>query len=67
MSDTFSATAIELALRERDYARVRASFTDQYPADVAELIQQLEEEQRAVLFRLLPREQAAETFEYLEP
>ena len=46
---------------------VRRSFADQYPADVAELIESLDEEERALLFRLLPREQAAEAFEYLEP
>jgi len=67
MSATPSAASIDQALRERNFARVRKSFADLYPADVAELIEELEEEQRAVLFRILPRDQAAETFEYLEP
>jgi magnesium transporter len=67
MTAALSAVSIEKALSDRDYASVRQSFGDQYPADVAELIQRLEEDRRAVLFRILPREQAAETFEYLEP
>jgi magnesium transporter len=67
MSATPSAASIDQALRERNFARVRKTFADLYPADVAELIEELEEEQRAVLFRILPRDQAAETFEYLEP
>jgi magnesium transporter len=67
MSTTPSAASIDQALQDRDFARVRRSFVDLYPADVAVLINELEEEQRAVLFRILPRTQAAETFEYLEP
>ncbi len=67
MSPSLSRTRIEQALKDRDFAGVRHSFSDQYPADVAELIESLDEEERALLFRLLPREQAAEAFEYLEP
>ena len=67
MTAPLKATSVEQALRERDFASVRRSFGDHYPADVAELIEGLEEEQRAILFRILPRDQAAEVFEYLEP
>jgi magnesium transporter len=67
MTATLSATVIEKALSERDFASVRRSFAGQYPADVAELIESLEEDRRAIIFRLLPRDQAAEAFEYLEP
>ena len=37
------------------------------PADIADAIEELEPEDRAVVFRVLRREQAAEVFEYLEP
>jgi magnesium transporter len=67
VSASLSRTGIEQALKDRDFAGVRRSFADQYPADVAELIESLDEEERALVFRLLPREQAAEAFEYLEP
>ena len=67
MIESISPPEIERALRARDFASVRQAFSEQFPADVAELIESLEEEERALLFRLLPRDQASETFEYLAP
>jgi magnesium transporter len=58
---------VEQALRDRDFLRLRAAFTELEPADVAEAIDSLEEQDRAVVFRLLRRELAADTFEYLSP
>jgi len=58
---------IERALEAREYTSIRRHFTEQVPREVADLIGNFEEDQRAVLFRLLPREYAAETFEHLEP
>ena len=66
MIESISPPEIERALRARDFASVRQAFAEQFPADVAELIESLEEEERALLFRLLPRDQASETFEYLD-
>ncbi len=65
-ADLFQTT-VEKALLARDFPGIRAACADQLSPDVADFIESLEEEQRAVLFRLLPREQAAETFEYLQP
>jgi magnesium transporter len=67
MPDVFKPHDIQQALEARDFARVRVAIVDVLPADIAELIENLEEEDRAVFFRLLPRDQASETFEYLEP
>lgn len=67
MTATEPITTIERALQERDFGCVRRTISDLFPADVAELIAGLEEDRRAVFFRVLPRDQAAETFEYLEP
>ncbi len=67
MTASLSASTIERALEQRDFAAVRRAIADQLPADVAELIEGLDQEQRAIVFRLLPREQAAATFEYLTP
>jgi magnesium transporter len=58
---------IVTALEARDFASVRRTIAQQYPRDVADVIEELEEEQRAIVFRLLPKDRAAETFEYLEP
>lgn len=58
---------IEAALRARDFPALRDLATRQEPPHLAELIEGLEDSERAVLFRLLPRESAGRTFEYLSP
>ena len=67
MSMEFSTADLERALEERRFAAVREIFTDAEPADVAELIQQLETEQRVVAYRVMNRDLAAAVFEYLDP
>jgi magnesium transporter len=58
---------IKEALDARNFGMLRSALADWPARDVADAIEQLEEDDRALLFRLLPREQASETFEYLEP
>ena len=58
---------IEEALHSRKFGMLRGLLAEWPARDIADTIEALDEEQRAVLFRLLPREQAADTFEYLEP
>ncbi len=65
MSPSSSSSQVETALKDRDFALVRKTLTDQLPQDVAEIIETLHEEDRALLFRVLRRDQAADTFEYL--
>mgnify|MGYP000116380246 CR=1 FL=1 len=57
---------IKELIQERNFAALRAAFEDWAPADVAECITELPEEEQAVVFRLLPHAQATEVFEYLE-
>jgi magnesium transporter len=66
MQVTFPQPEIERALRERDFGKLRREFAGWEPADVAEAIEALDERERAVVFRLLPREMAADVFEHLE-
>jgi magnesium transporter len=49
----------------RDFGALRETFQDWPAADLAELIEDLAEEEQVVLFRILPRALAADTFEYL--
>jgi magnesium transporter len=67
MAEPLTPADVQQALEARNFSSVRSAIAELLPADVAELIEGLEEEGRAVFFRLLPREQASETFEYLEP
>ena len=54
-------------LSEKKYATLRDILVTMNPIDVAGLFDDLEEKQIPVMFRLLPKEQAAETFVEMEP
>ena len=54
-------------LEEKKYSTLRDLLITMNPADVAGLFDGLEEKQIPVMFRLLPKEQAAETFVEMEP
>ena len=53
---------IEDLLKEGKYAVVREQLVDMEPADVALLLSEFSEDRLPILFRLLPKELAAETF-----
>lgn len=57
---------IRVMLDERRYDQVRVALAELEPADVADLISNLDEEQAAVTFRLLPRDFAADVFSYFD-
>ena len=66
MQARLTRTEIERALEAREFPRVRAAFFEMETADIADAIEELGSEDRAVVFRVLRREQAADVFEYLE-
>ncbi len=59
--------AEELAqiLRARDYARLRDMLRNRHAGDVATLLTALSIEDQVVVFRVMPRKEAAGVFEYL--
>ena len=59
--------ALLTMLDEKTYASLRDILVTMNPSDVAGLFDGLEEKQIPVMFRLLPKEQAAETFVEMEP
>ena len=54
-------------LEDRKYATLRDILVTMNPSDIAGLFEDLEEKQIPLLFRLLTKEQAAETFVEMEP
>ncbi len=60
------APEIEELIAHRDFATIRDVFVEWSPVDLAELVSDLREESRAVVFRLLPKDIAAETFSYCD-
>ena len=59
--------ALLAMLEEKKYATLRDILVTMNPSDVAGLFRGLEEKQIPLMFRLLPKEQAAETFVEMEP
>ena len=54
-------------LSEKKYATIRDILITMNPSDIASIFDELEEERLPLLFRLLPKELAAETFVEMEP
>jgi magnesium transporter len=57
---------IRSLIDERKLSTLKEVLSDWSPADIAELITELTENEQAVVFRVLPQDLAADTFEYLE-
>ena len=60
-------STLELLLEEKKYATLRDILVTMNPADIAGVFDGLEESALPLLFRLLPKELAAETFVEMEP
>ena len=54
-------------LDEKRYYSLRDLFNTMNPADIAAVFEELDPEQTVMLFRLLPKETAAEAFAYMTP
>ncbi len=54
-------------LSEKKYAQVKQALKDMHEVDIAEVFEEIEDREIALrLFRLLPKETAAETFAYMD-
>ncbi len=60
-------TALIKMLEDKKYLTLRDILATMNPSDVAAIFMELEENQIPIMFRLLPKEQAAETFVEMEP
>src|SRR6266487_1976519 len=56
---------IRSLIEARDFAGLRELFSEWPPADVAEVIVDMPEDDRVIIFRVLPAALAADVFEYL--
>ena len=59
------AEELAAVLRARDYARLRDMMRNRHAGDLAALLTELSLEDQVVVFRVLPRKDAAAVFEYL--
>ncbi len=67
MLGTLLGPEIKEMIARRDFAGLRETLADFPAVDAAELIVELPEDDRAVVFRILPSALAADVFEYCEP
>ena len=57
---------IKSLIDARNFGALRELFLDWPPADVAEVILDMEENDQVIIFRVLPGDLAADVFEYLD-
>jgi magnesium transporter len=60
-----TVTELETLIESRDFNALRDQARNWSAADIADLMEPLSAEKQAIVFRLLPREQAAKVFTYL--
>jgi len=65
MNAEMTTLDLETYIEARDFASLREEIRNWPAGDLAELMEPLSAEKEAVVFRLLPREQSAQTFSYL--
>ena len=57
----------EMLLNKQNLGQIRQNLLEENPADIAVLFEELEDDNLVRVFRLLPKELAAEVFTYMEP
>lgn len=60
-------STLDALLSEKKYSTIRDILSTMNPADIASVFDEMEEERLPLLFRLLPKELAAEAFVEMEP
>jgi magnesium transporter len=62
----FTVERVSSLIEQRELHALRDALVDNAPVEVAELFQQLSDEERVLIFRILPREFAADIFAELD-
>lgn len=66
MHEKYELNLLLELVQRRQFRPLRERLIEMNEVDLAEFMEELEGDQQAVVFRLLPKEQAAEVFTYLE-
>ena len=66
MHDNYDEELLMQLVEQRQYRRLREELAQMNEVDVAEFLDELDVEQEILVFRLLPKDMAAEVFTYLE-
>ena len=66
MHENYDLDRLMELVAKKQFRRLKDLLSDMNEVDVAEFLDELEADQQAVVFRLLPKDMAAEVFTYLE-
>lgn len=66
LQNKISVDEIEHLIAERKFTKLKNMLAEENPADMAAIFDDVDKKNRLLLFRVLPKELAAETFAYLE-
>src|SRR5262245_48989594 len=66
MASQLTEPAIKALIEARDFPSLRNVFMDLLPADVAEFLSELPENEQAIVFRMLPQTKATQVLEYMD-
>ena len=66
MHDNYDEALLMQLVEQRQYRRLREELAQMNEVDIAEFLDELDVEQEILVFRLLPKDMAAEVFTYLE-
>lgn len=57
---------IEQLIDSRNWVMLRETFVDMHPAEIADIITDIDEKDKAIVFRILPKKLSIPVFEYLD-
>ena len=66
MHETYDLDLLLELAAQKQFRRLKELIAEMNVVDIAEFLDELDPEQQAVVFRLVPRQLAAEVFTYLE-
>ena len=66
MHENYNLDQLLELVEKKQFRRLKDLLSDMNEVDLAEFLDELEPDQQAVVFRLLPKDMAAEVFTYLE-
>jgi magnesium transporter len=66
MTSQLTEPAIKALIEARDFPALRNVFLDLLPADVAEFLNELPDDEQAIVFRMLPQKKATQVLEYMD-
>ena len=66
-AENFDMEELLQYVEERKFRLLRSRLAEMNEADIAEFMEELDDNKKVLIFRMLPKDQAADAFAFLEP